>query len=109
MEVIMPATNADQQALASVKDEYKFGWSQPEKYVFKARKGLDHDIVEQISRMKNEPDWMRKFRHDALDIFRSKPTPAWGPDLSGIDYDDIYYYIKPVEAQGKSWDDVPSD
>jgi Fe-S cluster assembly protein SufB len=105
----MPATNADREALAGLKSEYKYGWSQPESYIFKARKGLDHDIVEQISRMKREPDWMRQLRHDALDIFMAKPVPTWGPDLSAIDYQDIYYYIKPVEAQGKSWDDVPAD
>jgi len=106
---IMPATDTDRQALDSVKDDYKYGWSQPENYVFKARKGLDHEIVEQISRMKNEPDWMRQLRHEALDIFFARPIPTWGPDLSGIDYQDIYYYIKPVETQGRSWDDVPSD
>ncbi len=105
----MPATNADHEALASVKGEYKYGWSQPENYVFKARKGLDHEIVEQISRMKNEPEWMRELRHQALDIFFSKPIPTWGADLSNIDYQDIYYYIKPVESQGRSWDDVPPD
>ncbi len=105
----MPATDTDRQALDSVKSDYKYGWSQPESYAFKSRKGLDHDIVEQISRMKNEPDWMRQLRHEALDIFLSKPIPTWGADLSAIDYQDIYYYIKPVEAQGKSWDDVPAD
>ena len=70
---------------------------------------MDHDIVDQISVMKREPEWMRKLRHEALDIFLSKPIPTWGADLSGIDYEDIYYYIKPTEAQGKSWDDVPAD
>jgi len=95
------ATEADRTALAGLKDQYKFGWNQPE--------GLDHDIVEQISRMKGEPEWMRKFRHDALDIFFAKPVPKWGPDLGAIDYNEIYYYIKPVEAQGKTWDDVPDD
>jgi Fe-S cluster assembly protein SufB len=105
----MPATDTDRQALTSVKNDYKYGWSQPEQYVFKARKGLDHEIVEQISRMKGEPDWMRQLRHDALDIFFAKPIPTWGPDLSAIDYQDIYYYIKPVEAQGRSWDEVPAD
>ncbi len=105
----MPASNADREALGSVKDDYKFGWSQPENYVFKARKGLDHDIIEQISRMKGEPDWMREIRHQALDVFFSKPVPNWGADLSGINYQDIYYYIKPVEAQGQSWDEVPAD
>jgi Fe-S cluster assembly protein SufB len=105
----MPAANSDREVLAGLKNEYKYGWSQPEDYVFKARKGLDHEIVEMISRMKNEPDWMRQLRHDSLDIFFSKPIPTWGADLSGINYDEIYYYIKPTEAQGKTWDDVPSD
>ena len=105
----MPATDTDRQALDSVKDDYKYGWSQPENYVFKARKGLDHEIIDQISVMKREPEWMRKLRHDALDIFFAKPIPTWGADLSAINYQDIYYYIKPVESQGKSWDDVPAD
>jgi len=103
------AIKQDQQALADLKDDYKFGFSQPERYVFKARKGLNHDIVDQISVMKGEPDWMRQFRHKALDIFFSRPIPTWGPDLSDIDFDDIYYYIKPAESQSKSWDEVPDD
>ena len=105
----MAATDTDRQTLENVKDEYKYGWSQPENYAFKSRKGLDHDIVDQISVMKGEPEWMRQLRHEALDIFLSKPIPTWGADLSAIDYQDIYYYIKPVEAQSKSWDDVPAD
>ena len=105
----MAATDTDRQTLENVKDEYKYGWSQPENYAFKSRKGLDHDIVEQISVMKGEPEWMRQLRHEALDIFLSKPIPTWGADLSAIDYQDIYYYIKPVESQSKSWDDVPAD
>ena len=61
--------------------------------------------------MKNEPDWMRKFRHEALDIFFSKPMPTWGADLSGINFDEIYYFLRPMEGgtAGKSWDDVPED
>lgn len=90
-------------------DTYKYGFRDEEKYVFKSRKGLDHDIVDQISYMKGEPDWMRALRHKALDIFWSKPVPTWGGDLSGLDYDDIYYYIKPVEQQGRSWEEVPDD
>jgi Fe-S cluster assembly protein SufB len=90
-------------------DTYKYGFQDEEKYVFKSRKGLDHDIVDQISHMKGEPDWMRATRHKALDIFWSKPVPTWGANLSGLNYDDIYYYIKPVEQQGRSWDEVPED
>jgi Fe-S cluster assembly protein SufB len=105
----MPATEPDDKVLADLKSEYQYGWSQPENYVFKARKGLDHEIVDQISVMKREPEWMRKLRHEALDIFLSKAIPTWGADLSGIDFQDIYYYIKPTESQGKSWDEVPDD
>ncbi|MBN1138356.1 MAG: Fe-S cluster assembly protein SufB [Anaerolineae bacterium] len=90
-------------------DTYKYGFRDEEKYVFKSRKGLDHDIVDQISWMKGEPDWMRALRHKALDIFYAKPVPTWGADLSGLDYDDIYYYVKPVEQQGQSWDEVPEE
>ena len=90
------ATELDRKALQGIKDDYEFGWSSPENYSFKARKGLDHEIVDQISDMKGEPDWMREFRHKSLDIFLSKPMPNWGPDLSEIAFDDIYYYIKPA-------------
>ena len=89
--------------------QYKYGFRDEENYVFKSRKGLDHEIVDEISWMKGEPDWMRALRHKSLDIFYSKPVPTWGGDLSRLDYDDIYYYIKPVEEQGRSWDDVPDD
>ena len=90
-------------------DDYQYGFRDDENYVFKSRKGLDHEIVDEISWMKGEPDWMRALRHRALDIFYAKPVPTWGGDLSRLDYDDIYYYIKPVEEQGRSWDDVPDD
>lgn len=90
-------------------DEYRYGFRDKEDYVFKSRKGLDHEIVDEISWMKGEPDWMRALRHKALDIFFSKPTPTWGGDLSRLDYNDIYYYIKPVEQQGRTWDEVPDN
>jgi Fe-S cluster assembly protein SufB len=76
--------------------------------VFKARKGLDAEIVGQISDMKNEPDWMRKFRLDALKVFESKPMPNWGGEIS-LDFQDIFYYLKPTDHQGKTWDDVPQE
>ena len=100
---------SDAQRLEGVKDEYKYGFHDKEQPVFKAEKGLSHLVVDQISDIKNEPDWMRKFRHDALEIFFSKPMPTWGADLSGIDFDNIFYYLRPVEKQGKNWDDVPED
>lgn len=97
------------EALEILGTEYKYGFRDPEQFVFKTRKGLDREIVEQISRHKNEPDWMREFRLKALDIFLKKPMPTWGADLSEIDFGDIYYYLKPVEKKGRTWDEVPED
>ncbi|MCO6044718.1 Fe-S cluster assembly protein SufB [Aeoliella sp. ICT_H6.2] len=76
--------------------------------VFKARKGLDREVVAQISELKNEPSWMREFRLEALEIFESKPMPNWGGKI-GLDFQDVYYYLKPTDRQGKTWDDVPQE
>jgi Fe-S cluster assembly protein SufB len=103
------ATIADQQQLTGIKEDYDFGFHDDVEGVFKTEKGINHEVVDQISAIKKEPEWMRNFRHEALDIFFAKSMPAWGADLSGIDFDDIYYYLRPTENQGKSWDDVPED
>ncbi len=100
---------SDNVVLGVDLDDYKYGFRDDENYVFKSRKGLDHEIVDEISWMKGEPDWMRAIRHRSLDIFSAKPTPTWGADLSKLDHNDIYYYIKPVEEQGRTWDEVPDD
>ncbi|MCH2114752.1 MAG: Fe-S cluster assembly protein SufB [Pirellulales bacterium] len=86
----------------------KYDFVTPTAAVFKARKGVDAEIVAQISEMKNEPGWMRDFRLEALKIFESKPMPRWGGDIA-IDFQDIYYYLKPTNEQGKTWDDVPEE
>jgi len=90
-------------------DDYKYGFSVPENYVFKSRKGLDEDIIKEISWMKSEPEWMTKFRLHAYRAFVKRPLPQWGGNLNDIDFDNIYYYIKPTDRQERSWDDVPSD
>ena len=102
-------TQADMKAPKGVKEEYEYGFHDEEKPVFKAERGLTHATIDQISDHKNEPQWMRDFRHQALDIFFSKPMPGWGADLSGINFDEIFYYLKPSSGSGKSWDDVPED
>ena len=86
---------------------YKLGWSDAEDYVFKPRKGIDEAIVREISGMKGEPDWMTEFRLRSYQRFDRRPMPRWGGDMSGINFDDIYYYIKPTEGQVDDWDDVP--
>ena len=87
----------------------KYGFFVPDTHVFKARRGLDAEVVKEISLMKGEPEWMTRFRLRALEIFLKKPMPTWGADLSVIDFDNIYYYLKSTEKQGKSWDEVPDD
>lgn len=89
--------------------DYKYGFSKPENYVFKSRKGLDRRVVERISSMKSEPQWMREARLRALAIFLSKKMPMWGADLSTVNFGDIYYYIKPTDSQKKSWSDLPAE
>ncbi len=96
----------DAQILEGIGD-YKYGFSDPETYVFKARKGLDAEIVRQISEMKGEPEWMLDFRLKALAHFEQRPMPNWGGDVAKLDLDDIYYYVKPTDEEGKTWDDVP--
>ncbi len=99
--------------IQDIGDDYaaKYGFHDPEEYFHKGARGLNHEVVEMISRMKKEPEWMRKFRHDSLDTYLSKPMPTWGNTrlLSEIDFENIYYYIKPIEAQGKSWEDIPEN
>ena len=86
----------------------KYNFKTETKAVFKARKGIDEEIVRQISAIKEEPEWMLEFRLEALKIFNSKPMPEWGGDID-LDFQDIYYYLKPTTDQGKSWDDVPAE
>lgn len=86
----------------------KYDFITPSVDVFKAERGINREIVAQISEMKGEPGWMRDFRLEAYEIFESKPMPEWGGDIN-IDFQDIYYYLKPANEQGKTWDDVPQE
>ncbi|MFQ3568734.1 MAG: Fe-S cluster assembly protein SufB [Aggregatilineales bacterium] len=101
----------EESALKGVRTAYeeKYGFRDPEKYAFKSQKGLNADIVRQISQMKGEPDWMLEYRLKSYEHFVNRPMPEWGADLSGIDFDDIYYFVRASEKQGRSWDEVPED
>ncbi|OFX35133.1 MAG: Fe-S cluster assembly protein SufB [Armatimonadetes bacterium RBG_16_67_12] len=90
-------------------DTYKYGFHDPENYVFRARKGLSREVVQEISHMKGEPDWMRALRLYSLEHFQHRPTPKWGANLDQIDFNDIYYYLKPSERSERSWEEVPED
>jgi len=87
--------------------EYQYGFRDPDTSVFKSKKGLDRETVEQISAMKGEPQWMLDFRLKALEHFQKRPMPTWGGDLSKLNLDEIFFYVRPMEKEGRSWDDVP--
>jgi len=100
------ATPADVKTLEGL-DRYKYGFSDPDETVFHTRRGLDRQVVEEISRLKDEPEWMLAFRLKALEHYLARPMPNWGPDLSGLNLDEIFYYVRPAEAESKTWDEVP--
>jgi Fe-S cluster assembly protein SufB len=87
--------------------EYQYGFSDPDNSVFKSRRGLDQDVVRQISAIKGEPQWMLEFRLKALAHYQLRAMPTWGADLSKLDLDNIFYYVKPTDTESKTWDDVP--
>src|SRR5579875_3590089 len=90
-------------------EEYQYGFRDKDVSVVKFEKGLTRKTVEEISMMKNEPGWMTDFRLRSLEIFYEKQMPRWGGDLSELDFDDITYYVKPAEKQGKTWEEVPEE
>ncbi|MBI4129897.1 Fe-S cluster assembly protein SufB [Candidatus Roizmanbacteria bacterium] len=92
-----------------IPSSYKWGFHEPENYSFKSRKGLSSRIVEEISHLKKEPKWMRDFRLRSLMFFENRPLPTWGGDLMTINFDDIYYYIKPTDRQMTRWDQLPEE
>src|SRR5213596_428461 len=102
-------SKTETQVVAEIGSEYKYGFHVPEDYFFKSGRGLSAELVQAISAHKDEPDWMRKFRLKSLEYFWARPLPTWGGDVSEIDFDNIYYYIKPTEKQAKSWEDLPPD
>jgi Fe-S cluster assembly protein SufB len=91
-----------------VRDYSKYDFKDPiDMYVYISKKGLSRETIEEISRIKNEPEWMLKFRLNAYETFLKLPMPKWGADLSAIDFNNIYYYARPTDKKGRSWDEVP--
>ena len=103
------ALDPTSSSINDIGNDYKYGFQDKEDYIFKSGRGLTREIVSKISQMKNEPEWMLKYRLRALDIFLKKPMPRWGNCqlLDDIDFENIFYYIRPSERSEKSWDEVP--
>lgn len=109
-EIIEERDLTEDEVVSQVNQDYatKYGFADAEDYVFKAEKGLTEEIIRAMSAMKQEPEWMLDIRLKAFRHFQERPMPEWGADLSGINFDDIYYYIKPTDREEDDWEDVPS-
>lgn len=102
----------EEQSLRNINEEYleKYGFHDPEDfYAMRSERGLSEEVVRWISAIKGEPEWMTEFRLKAYHTFMSKSMPTWGADLSTIDFDNIYYYVRASERQEQDWDAVPAD
>lgn len=106
----MPKKLSDQeQQIKDSNTQYKEGFHMPDSSKFKSDMGLTEDVIRNISKLKDEPKWMLDFRLKSYEIFKSMEMPKWGADLSGINFDEIHYYVKPSDKQELSWEDVPDD
>jgi len=105
----VPSTPLTQDEQIDQLGRYKFGWADSDVAGASARRGINEDVVRDISQRKNEPEWMLERRLKALKIFGRKPMPDWGSDLSGIDFQNIKYFVKSTEAQAATWDDLPAE
>jgi Fe-S cluster assembly protein SufB len=88
---------------------YEYGWADSDVAGASAKRGINEDVVRDISGKKSEPEWMTKLRLKGLRLFEKKPMPNWGSDLSGIDFDNIKYFVRSTEKQAESWEDLPED
>ena len=98
----------DEEIINSI-GAYGYGWHDSDDAGASARRGLNEEVVRDISAKKNEPEWMLNRRLKALDIFDKKPMPTWGADLSDIDFDNIKYFVRSTEKQAQNWEDLPED
>ncbi|MCU1601269.1 MAG: Fe-S cluster assembly protein SufB, partial [Frankiales bacterium] len=101
-------TTTQDQALEGLGN-YKFGWSDSDAAGASAKRGINADVVANISALKSEPQWMLDMRLKGLKLFEKKPMPTWGSDLDGIDFDNIKYFVRSTEKQATYWEELPED
>jgi Fe-S cluster assembly protein SufB len=106
---LAPGLGSTQDEHLDALGQYRFGWHDSDTAGVGAQRGLNEDVVRDISGKKNEPQWMLDLRLKGLKLFRRKPMPVWGADLSGIDFDNIKYFVRSTEKQAQSWEDLPAD
>ncbi|MPZ28456.1 MAG: Fe-S cluster assembly protein SufB, partial [Micromonosporaceae bacterium] len=105
---VSPAVVSQEEHLAAL-GTYQYGWADSDVAGATAQRGLNEAVVRDISGRKNEPEWMRDLRLKGLRLFGRKPMPTWGADLSGIDFDNIKYFVRSTEKQATSWEELPAD
>ena len=103
------AQRSDEEIIASISTSYDYGWHDSDAAGQSAKRGLDEQVVRDISAIKQEPQWMLERRLKAYEIFERKPMPTWGIDLSQLDMDQVKYYVRSTERPTNSWDDLPED
>lgn len=103
------AQRSDEEIIASISTSYDYGWHDSDAAGQSAKRGLDEQVVRDISAIKQEPQWMLERRLKAYEIFARKPMPTWGIDLSQLDMDQVKYYVRSTERPTNSWDDLPED
>ncbi|WP_025619102.1 Fe-S cluster assembly protein SufB [Salinispora cortesiana] len=105
-QTVQPLTQEEQLAALG---RYEYGWADPDAAGAVAQRGLNEAVVRDISAKKDEPAWMLDLRRKGLRLFDRKPMPAWGADLTGIDFDNIKYFVRSTEKQATSWEELPED
>jgi len=105
----MSATIDQQSATIEELSRYDYGWRDADSAGANARRGLNEDVVRDISAKKSEPEWMLDLRLKGLRLFDKKPMPQWGSELGGIDFDTIKYFVRSTEKQANSWEELPAD
>ncbi|HEY3547249.1 MAG TPA: Fe-S cluster assembly protein SufB [Propionicimonas sp.] len=106
---VAPGLGSTQEEHLEALGAYQYGWHDSDAVGKLARRGVDEDVVRNISALKSEPEWMLNLRLKALKLYQRKPMPAWGADLSGIDFDNIKYFVRSTEKQANTWEDLPED
>ena len=101
-------TLSDDEIISSI-GAYEYGWHDNDDYSKDVPLGINESVVRYISEVKDEPQWMRERRLKALELFERKPMPAWGPDLSHVDFDAFKYYVRPTDRQVNDWEDLPEE
>lgn len=95
--------------IKAIQEDYEYGFETDAKIIFDTGKGLNEDVIRAISKAKDEPEWMLEYRLESYKYFKEKINPKWGPDLSGINFDEFTYFVRNIDGVKNTWDEVPEE